>query len=246
MRKIFIAVLTGMVLCANALGGTLVYINNDGEEKKVSGLTILSIDSKKMVVRVSSGTETIRLSQVIKYFDSDIRTGGDFDDGSGDYTVRFGQEKIIRSEKNNGRLEFTIPFDVDRRGNTKFGTPLRVPYMYLFVLVSDPDNFQRKMIVVSYPAAAKISMKNYDEAKMMEKATSLDRPRYHHDDAALLGKRSRGATLEGGRLARFPLNIMRNGKVIACYLVAWGKDSIVATKEWRMPGLRISTSWWMR
>ena len=246
MRKIFVAVLMGVLLCANTFGGTLIYKSNEGEEKRVSGLTILSIDSKKMVVRISGGTETIRLSQVIKYYDSDIRAGSDFDDGSGDYTLRFGQEKMVRGEKANSRMEFTIPFDVDRTGNAKMGTPLRVPYLYLFVLVSDSENFQRKMFVASYPASAKISMKNYDEAKMMEKATSLDRPRYHHDDAALLGKRSRGATLEGGRLARFPLNNLRNGKIIAWYLVAWGKDSIVATKEWRMPGLRIDATWWMR
>ena len=103
MRKIFVAVLMGVLLCANTFGGTLIYKSNEGEEKRVSGLTILSIDSKKMVVRISGGTETIRLSQVIKYYDSDIRAGSEFDDGSGDYTIRFGQEKMVRGEKANSR-----------------------------------------------------------------------------------------------------------------------------------------------
>lgn len=242
-----IAVLIGFMLSVNAFCGTLIYTNKDGEEKRVSGLTILSMDNKKMVVRISSGTETIRLSQVIKYFDTDVRVGGEFDDGSGEYTIRFGQEKITRSEKSNGRMEFTIPFDVNRAANTKMGTALRSPYMYLFLLVSNTDNFQRKMISACYPASAKIAMKNYDEAKMMEKATSLDRPRYYDEDAAYLGKRKNsGASMDGGRVARFPLNNIRNGKIIAWYLVAWGKDSIVATKEWRMPGLRIDPTWWMR
>lgn len=247
MRMMLIALLTGFVLCSNVFGGTLIYKNKAGETKWVSGLTILSIDEKKMVVRINNGTETIWLSQVSKYYNSDIRMGGEFDDGSAEYTIWLGQEKITSSEKTKGQMEFSIPYDVNKTDKARSGESLRAPYMYLFVLVSDAESLQRKMYSFSFPGPAKVAMKTYDEAKMLEKAIALNRPRYHYEDASLLGSRSiSGSRLGGDKVARFPLSNLRNGTIIAWYLVAWGKSSIVATKEWRKTGVRIEKTWWLR
>ena len=242
--RIFLTVLAVLVFGISVSAGTLIYKNKDGEQKRVSGLTIISIDGKKMVVRIKNGTETIFLSQVVKYYDTDIRVGGEFDDDSGDYTVRLGMEKLTRNKKNN-RMEFTIPFSINRTGKTKIGSRVRQPYFYLFVLCSDGENAYRKMHTFSYPAAAKNAMKNYDEAKMLEKVISLDRPYIYDSDVPSMNN-SVGRSLGNNRMAVFPLSSIRNGSVIAWYLVVWGKDSIVETKEWHDPARRVGKNWWIR
>lgn len=244
MKRILIF-LAGFVFCADMFAGTLIYKNKAGEEKRVSGLTIVSIDGKKMVVRIKGGTETIAMSQVIKYFDTDLSVGGEMDDNTGDYTVHLGTEKLGRDKK-SGRLEFSIPYSVNRASGVKLGSRLRHPYFYLFVLAIDGDSGERKLMSFSYPAKARVSMKNYDEAKMMEKAISLDRPSIYGEDFGGLKRSSSNKSMGGRRTASFSLNNVRNGSVIAWYLVVWGKDSIVETKEWRDSGSRISKNWWIR
>ena len=244
MKKILV-LLFGLAFCADIFAGTLIYKTKAGEEKRVSGLTIVSIDGKKMVVRIKGGTETISMSQVIKYFDTDLSVGGEMDDNTGDYTVHLGSEKLVRDKK-SGRITFSIPYSINRASGVKLGTRLRQPYFYLFVLAVDEDSGQRKMMSFSYPAKAKVAMKNYDEAKMMEKAIDLDRPSFYDDDFGGLRRSATNKSLGGRRTASFSLNNVRNGSVIAWYLVVWGKDKIVETKEWRDSGRRISTNWWIR
>lgn len=242
--RIWLIVLIGVLFCGSAMAGTLIYKNKAGEVKRVSGLKILSIDGKKMVVKIDSGTETISLAQVQKYYDTDIRIGGEFDDDSGAYSVRLGTESLVKAKKSGGRQEFSIPFSLTRAQGVSIRSRLRQPYFYLFVLVSDGEG-QRKMQIFSYPKSAKAGMKNYDEAKMLEKVIELDRPYYYHEDTSF-GSRSTQKRLGGERVASFPLASVRNGSVIAWYLVVWGKDSIVATKEWHDTGRNVGKNWWVR
>ncbi len=242
--RIFLLIFCSLLFCCNTWGGTLVYKNKKGEIKRVSGLKIVSIDSKKMVVRIANGTETILLSQVQKYYDTDIRISGEFDDDSGEYTVQLGYEKLGSSKKNNGRMELSIPFSISRQKGTSMGARLRQPYFYLFVLSSDAESQNRKMTSYCFPASAKTSMKNYDEAKMLEKVISLDRPYYYQEDT--FNRSSYSKRMGGERQAQFTLNAVKNNTVIAWYLVVWGKDSIVATKSWENSEYRISKNWWVR
>ena len=241
--RIFLLILCSLFFCCNSWGGTLIYKNKKGETKRVSGLKIVSIDSKKMVVKIASGTETILLSQVQKYYDTDIRVGGEFDDDSGEYTIQLGHETLGPSKKSGGRMELSIPFSIFRIKGTALGTRLRQPYFYLFVLSSDGDTQNRKMTSYSFPASARTSMKNYDEAKMLEKVISLDRPYYYQDD---VNRSPQNRRMGGDRQARFLLNTAKNSTVIAWYLVVWGKESIVATESWENPNYRISKNWWVR
>ncbi len=244
MRKFLLFSL--LVLCgALAFGGTLIYRNRNGEKKRVSNLKILSIDGSKMVIKINEGTKTIALSQVLKYYDTNIKTGGEFDDDTAEYDIRLGEGKISSDKQHSNQRTFSISYDVFRKQGEKSQSGLRAPYFYLFVLTSS-DEGQRGMFSYSYPAQAKVSMKNYDEAKMMEKVLTLNRPYFYSSDANRLGRSSGPKLMGGGKVATFQLSNLKNGRIVAWYLVAWSKDSISATKEWRDNSYRLSKTWWIR
>ena len=243
--KRFALMLLMLLFCAGSSAGTLIYRNREGEQKRVSGLKIVSIDSKKMVVKINEGTETIPLTQILKYYDTDIRSGGEFEDNSAQYDIRLGEGKIVSDKKKNGQQTFSIPFDVFRRKGERMDTAMRHPYLFLFVLSTSSDG-QRHMTSYGFPKEARLSLKNYDEAKMLEKVVSLKRPTYHGDDVNRLGTRSSGIRLGGGREATFLLSGVKNGTVIAWYVVAWNKDSISAVKEWHDTSYKVSKTWWIR
>lgn len=242
--RIFLMLLCGMIFCDTALAGTLIYKNKEGAQKLVSDLTIVSIDQKKMVVRINNGTETLALSQVVKYYDTDIRISGDFDDSTGEYSVSLGTESFSAAKKKNGRLEFSIPYSINKAKGVSLSTPVRQPYFYLFVLVHDSETSDRKMMTFCYPAKAKAGMRNYDEAKMLEKAISLDRPTRYNDSFSI--RRASRKRLGGERDAVFQLNKIDKNAILAWYLVVWGKDSIVAVKEWKSSSAGIGRNWWVR
>lgn len=224
--------------------GTLIYKNREGKKLTVSGLKIFSIDSKKMVVKINDGTETILLSNVVKYYDSDIKSGGSFDDDTAEYDIRLGEGAIRSDKKKGGQKFFEIPFDVVRK-SARMDTPMRYPYIFLFVLTSNAEG-SRAISSYGFPVAARLSLKNYDEAKMLEKVLSLKRPHYHSEDVNRMGERSSTTRMGGGKVATFQLNNIKDRKVIAWYVVAWNKDSISATKEWHDTQYKVGKNWWIR
>lgn len=242
MKKTALLLLT-LAFAFAASAGTLIYTNREGKKLTVSGIKIFSIDSKKMVVKINDGTETILLSNVVKYYDTDIKSGSAFDDNSAEYSIRLG-EGILSDKKKSGQQTFSISFDVSRKSG-RMDTQLRYPYIYLFVLTSGEEG-NRVITSYPFPSEAKASMKNYDEAKMLEKVLSLKRKRYHSEDADRLGERVSHVQIGGAKMATFSLNNIKNRKVIAWYVVAWGKDSIVAVKEWRDTSYKIGKNWWIR
>lgn len=232
--------------CCGVSAGTLIYKNRDGEQKRVSGLKIISIDSKKMVVKINEGTETIPLSQMVKYYDTDIKGGGEFEDNTAQYDIRLGEGKISSDKKKGGAVTFSIPFDVFRREGEKMDSAMRYPYIFLFVLSADADG-HRTMTSYGFPSAARLSLKNYDEAKMQEKVLSLKRRTYHSDDVSRLGQPSAASrTMGGEKTATFSLSNLKKNSVIAWYVVAWNKDSISATKEWHDSSHKVGKNWWIR
>lgn len=243
--RIFLLVLAGLLCCSCSMAGTLIYKNNKGDVKRASGLKIQTIDRDRMVVRIGSGTEVIHLSRVVKYYDTDIKLNGDFDDDSGEYTVRLSQPTMNQPKK-GGRKELLVPYSIVKNAGVKMGAKLRQPYFYLFILCSNDETYQRKVVTSCFPQSARASMKGYDEAKMLEKVLAMDRPDFYSADASIMGMSKTSRRMGGSREAKIPLNSLRNDKVIAWYLVVWGKDSIVATESWREPGRNIGKNWWIR
>ena len=243
MKKTALLLLT-LAFASAASAGTLIYKNREGKRLMVSGLKIFSIDSQKMVVKINDGTETIPLSQVVKYYDTEIKSGGSFDDNTAEYDIRLGEGTIRGDKKKNGQKTFEIPFDVFRK-SARMDTPMRYPYLFLFVLTSN-DEGHRVISSYGFPTSARLSLKNYDEAKMLEKVLSLKRPHYHSEDVNHLGGRSSGARMGGGKTATFPLSNLKDRKIIAWYVVAWSKEAISAVKEWHDPQYKIGKNWWIR
>ena len=122
---------------------------------------------------------------------------------------------------------------------------MRYPYIFLFVLSSDADG-HRSMTSYGFPSSARLSLKNYDEAKMLEKVLLLKRPHYHSDDASRLGSHASGSRLGGSKTATFQLGNLKDRKIIAWYVVAWNKDSISAVKEWHDTSYKVGKTWWIR
>ena len=247
------AILTAF-LCAVFLplhAGTMIFTGASGEEKILSNVSIESIANGQVVVKMRQGTEVIPLTSVKRYYDSNIKVSGDFEDNTAAYTVRI-TDPELRNTKNarkGGRqsretLHFSLEYDLYRVKGSKTSDPVREPFFYLYVLSSEPDG-SRRFSMFSFPREAQISGKRYDEAKMLEKVLSLDRKKMYPDD---LNKISHGDTQRGsfGNTAvQIPLNrIDSPGEVLAWHLVVWGKDSILLEKDWKQSSFRLNKNWW--
>jgi len=231
--------------------GTLIYRTRDNQERTVSKVTIVSIDSKLVTIKINSGTETIPISSLVKYYDTDIKSGGEFEDSSAEYSIRLGTEKCPKTgyETTKGRKTpsvFSINYDTMRKPGQNQKAAIREPYLYLFVLTSGA-NGERNFYSYSSSSKGKVSMRDaYDEAKMLEKVSSLDRPLIHKDDRNQLGRPNQRGGLGGTEIADFKLDGIKSQRIIAWYLVAWGKNKIEATKEWRDTGYNLHKTWWVR
>lgn len=250
--KLLLPLLCGTLFAGTLQAGTLIYRGSDRQERTISQVTIMAIDGKLVTIKVNNGTETIPISSIVKYYDTDIKGGGSaFEDDSAEYTVTLGSEKCPKSgyetsKKKNTVTYFSIPYDVTRKPGEDQKRALREPYFYLFVLTAGRDG-DRNMFSYSYPARGKVSMKDsYDEAKMLEKVVSLDRRLFHPDDRRRLGTPTRSGNLGGSDEAKFKLDGIKDQQIIAWYLVVWGKNKIVTSKEWKDTGYTIRKNWWVR
>ncbi len=251
IRKLLLLAVAAWLGGVNAEAGTLIYRTRDNEEKTVSKVTIVTIDAKLVTIKINSGTETIPISSLVKYYDTDIKSGGEFEDNSAEYTIRLGTEKCPGTgyETNKGKKSssvFSISYDTMRKPGQNQKAGIREPYLYLFVLTSG-NSGERNFYSFSSSSKGKVSMRDaYDEAKMLEKVTSLDRTLIHDDDRNQLGRPNQRGGLGGTDLAEFKLDGIKDQKIIAWYLVAWGKNKIEATKEWRDTGYNLHKTWWVR
>lgn len=228
-KSITMIVLLLGIVATNLFGGTLIYKVNK-EEKIISDVNIVSIDQKHLTLKVGSGTERILLSHVIKYYDTNIKIGSAFDDGSNDYSVFIRDIKYppnktgyigTKKERITGDIELSYDILLDSK-TANSQSKFREPYFYLFVLTVGKDNSDRKMFDYFYPAAAKCNFKTYDEALMMEKVLSSERSTQFLE----YGKFQQNSMTSWQKI-KFPLEGIKDRKIIAVYLVVWGKDNIV-------------------
>ena len=247
-----ISLLATALLAAGTLSaGTLIYRTRNREEKVVSDVTIVSIDSRIMTIKIAGGTETIPLANVVKYYDTDIKAGGEFEDNTAEYDVILGSEDCPKTGYTGGKTKkttvFSIPYTVRTKGAARSDAACREPYFYLFVLTSGAGG-SRTLHSYASPARARVSMKTYDEAKMLEKVISLDRPTYYPADRNRLGRAGGNSTvsLGGEQTATFTLNGVKDRQIIGWYLVVWGKTRIAAVKEWHDTGYSLPAHWWLR
>ena len=123
-----------------------------------------------------------------------------------------------------------------------------IPVFYLFVLTTSSKSYgQRPIYTYYYPDEAKIKSSTYDEAKIIEAVTSMDRPRIYHGGRTRLGKIGKLTSASGYRPAIIPLKGIKNQKIIAYHLEIWGKDKMIATKDWHdSTRHNVGKDWWKR
>ncbi len=227
VKKFFCGVILA-ALIPGLFGGTLIYKIGENEEKIVSDITILSINNKQVVLKVGNGIERIPLSALIKYYSTDIKIGSAFDDGSQEYDVQVRNIKkpasrtgYSGSKKNRTTSELEVEYDIRLKNNVKNKKrSIKTPHFYLYLLTMDKSN-KRKIFIFHYPDQAKCNFKNYDEALMMEKAFSSERESIYLD----YGNNKNNAL--SWQTQKFVLDGIKERRIIASYLIIWGKDRIV-------------------
>ncbi len=231
-------------------GGTLIYRDAGGGQKIISNVKILSIDSASRLItlEMENGVETIASGRLIKYYSSDIKAGNMFEDNSDDYSITVSDIDLPQytrhSGKSRGKKQSRHASIVYNIRSSDMNVSYRTPLFYLFLLTTKDG--VRKVSMVCYPNSARISSKFYDEAKMLEKALDLGRACIHPRDRSRLGLRQSGGkekSVMGGCKIDLPLSGAPDGEIIASYLVVWGKNRIIYTREDHKNGESIDKNW---
>ncbi len=244
MRK-FLVLVPLLLGAVSGSAGTLIYKTDGGEVKWVSGVKIVSIDGSRMIIKINDGTKVISTRSVQKYYDTDIRGGGAFEDDSADYSIRLGDGKITGGKNKGAGKVFSIRFNIFKEAQNKMNAAIRQPFFYLFVLATNSGG-QRTLYSYAWPASARASMRTYDEARMLEKAVSLKRPTCHPGDIGKLGSSGKKSTSFADGVATFQLSNLNDSTVIAWYVVAWSKNAISDTKEHHEIGYTLDKNWWIQ
>lgn len=237
MNKFIICILA-IIFSVPTFGGTLIYRNHQKEKKIISEIDIVSIDKNILTFQIGKTTRTLPMSSMLKYYDTDINMNLAFDDNTADYSLYATNIKlpvnnrgitVRKGGKKAGKQvnKITLEYNVQIKNKKNQRKAIKTPYFYLYVLVSSTKHSGNSLYCFSYPEVAKIrNTKNYNEAAMLERALSSERPNIN-SDYVLHGSGMYGAK----RTATFELKGIGNREIIAYHLVVWGKDDIVFTEN---------------
>ena len=258
MKKILIGLFVFNIIVINA--GTIIYkTNRNGEENRLAKVKIISISGKTITLQHGKGIRTIPLSYLIGYYDTDINSDG-FADNTCDYKVTISNidmpEQGYTLKKAKGKKKKSksvsnceIQFAVNKKIEKGKSKAIRMPYFYLFVLTTGTKSYgQRPIYTFYFPDEAKIKSKTYDEAKIIEAVTSMDRPRVHHGSrSSFSGKIGKLTTANGYRPVIIPMKGIRGQTIIAYHLEVWGKNKKILEKNWKESSrYKIGKDWWKR
>ena len=147
MKKVLFAITLFCIgFMAEVIAGTLVYKVNKDNEKIISDIKILSIDKKQIVLKVGNGMERIPLTSLVKYYDTDIKIGSVFDDGSSEYDIQIVNIKkpvsktgLTGSKKDKVTSNIEIEYNISTKdSNVKNRRAIKHPHFYLYVLKLNP------------------------------------------------------------------------------------------------------------
>ncbi|QSH41684.1 hypothetical protein P0136_06765 [Lentisphaerota bacterium ZTH] len=260
MNLRYLNVISLLLAAGTLTAGTLVYKTGKNEnEKIVSDVEIVSMDLKNITIKRGKSQKTIPRHWVRKYFSSDIKGAGQFEDNTSDYTVTITNVKVplkgcikVKNSKSKKKSiqtsEFEVEFTVSRKYEKHKSKAMKMPYIYLHILTTRSKSYGKHPVYTyCYPKEAKIRSKTYDEAKIMEKVNEIDRPNIWNNSAfkGYLGSgNSQRPGKVGGRCARIPLKGIKDKTILAYHIEIWGKNRIVATKDWSKAGYKPGNSWW--
>jgi hypothetical protein len=240
--------------------GTIIYKTSKNSEKNIlPEVKIISISKGTITLKHGKGVRTIPLSYLSAYYDTDIDSGG-FADNTCEYTVSLRDVKHpetgyiytrVKNKKNKTKKvsDFEIEFSVQKKVEKGKSKDIRMPYFYLYVLTTGTKSYgKRPVYFFYYPDEAKVKSKTYDEAKIIEAVTSMDRPRiYHGAKSSFGGKIGKLTSASGYRPAVIPMKGIKTQKIIAYHLEVWGKDKMITQKDWKDSiSHSIGKNWWKR
>jgi len=257
--KIFLISLFALsIMVLNA--GTIIYKTSKNSEKNIlADVKIISIAKGTITLKHGKGVRTIPLSYLSAYYDTDIDSQG-FADNTCEYTVSIRDIKMPetgytytkakhKKTKTKKVSDFEIEFAVQKKIEKGKSQNIRMPYFYLYVLTTATKSYgKRPVYSFYYPDEAKVRSKTYDEAKIIEAVTSMDRPLiYHGAKSGFGGKIGKLTSASGYRPAVIPMKGVKNHKIIAYHLEVWGKDKMIAQKDWKDSlSHSIGKNWWKR
>ena len=256
--KLFLtSLLTLSIVILNA--GTIIYKTSAKSEKHtLAKVKIISIARKTVTIKHGKGVRTIPRNYLYAYYDTDIDTGN-FADNTCDYMVvsisvkmpgtGYTYKKVKKKKKKSKSVSnCEIAFAVNKKLKKGESKAVRMPYFYLFILTTSSKSYGKRPIYsYYYPDEAKIKSSTYDEAKIIEAINSMDRPRIYHGGKTHLGKIGKLSTAGGYKPAVIPLKGIKNQRIIAYHLEIWGKDKMIAKKDWRDSSRHdVGKNWWKR
>lgn len=258
LKLFFTSLFALSIVSINA--GTIIYkTSRKSEEHTLAKVKIISISRGTITLKHGKGIRTIPLSYLSAYYNTDIDSG-DFADNTCDYTVSlrdvkmpetgYTYKKIKRSKKKTKKVSnFEIEFSVNKKIEKGKSKSIRMPYFYLYVLTTGSKSYgKRPVLSFYYPDEAKVKSKTYDEAKIIEAVTSMNRPRiYHGGRSHFGGKVGKLTSASGYRPAVIPMKGIKTQRIIAYHLEIWGKDKMIAEKNWTENSrYRVGKNWWKR
>ena len=255
LKLLLLSLITLNIVILNA--GTIIYKTSaKGKEYTLAKVKIVSISKGKITIKHGKGIRTIPIKYMKAYYKTDIQTGS-FQDDTCDYIVSirdikvpetgYSYTKVKKSKKKLKSISnFEIEFAVNKKpqkGKTKV---VRMPYFYLFVMTTRTKNYgQRPVYTYYYPSEAKIKSGTYDEAKIIEAITSMDRPRIYPGGKSYSGKISRLSYATGFKPIILPMKKIQGRKIIAYHLEVWGKDKLILEKNWNDGASHtVGKNWW--
>ena len=259
MKNIYIAAVLSIAAFPATKAATLIM--SDG--KAMSKVKVVSINFPKkfMVIEPDGEQRTVSTSRIKEFYSVDTDTGSNVDiDNTIDYTVsimsvkmpKTGYEKSSKKKSRHKTADCEISYSITRlfKNKEKNTNPnaVKKPYFYLAVLTEGSSKYgSRSIYRYTYPPKEfkldSKSRKSYNTAAIMEEVLSFKRHRFHFNQSSSFNSRSSSRGLGGELEAKIDLKGIKSRRIIAYHLEVWGKNKIVAEKNWTDGGIQLNSRW---
>jgi hypothetical protein len=252
-------------------GGTLIYEDRSIKDKdpkkrlrQVTKVKIISISEGMVIIEKGGATRRIPIKMLKEFYNTDLKDGdsGDFDDNTAEYTVQLSESDIDmpksgykkstgKSKHRRTTAKCTINYRIIKQDKDNKTQRVRRPYFYLYLYTTGPDEHKnRNIFKFYYPSSAKVKNKVYNRAEIMSAVSSFKRSIINlnnsHNSKYYSGKHRKLTKASGDRKAIIDMKGVKSRRILAYHLEVWGKNDVVAVKDWHESGVRLGKKWWIR
>lgn len=259
MKNIFFAIMLCIATVPMTKAATLIM--KDG--KTMSKVKVVSINFQKnfMVIERDGEQRTVSTGSIKEFYSADTEAGNNVDiDNTIDYKVSIMSVKMPKTgyEKSNNKksrsktsdceISYSIVRDFKSKDKDTNPNAIKKPYFYLAVLTEGESQYSgRSVYRFTYPPKEfKLDSKlrkSYNTAAIMEEVLSFKRQRFHFNQSSNFNSSASSRGLGGELEAKIELKNVKNRRIIAYHLEVWGKNKIVAEKDWTDGGVHLDSKW---